>query len=543
MNTLDSQDIVDLLHFGIENLEIHKKTLNDLNVFPVPDGDTGTNMAMTLKYGFEAIKDSTLSAAATLKAFAGAAVFGARGNSGVIISQFFKGFADGVGSNDIIDVENFCHALECGYKQAYASVAKPVEGTMLTVLREAAEAASIAKPESFESLFELYLTHAKASLKRTPELLPVLKKANVVDSGASGVVYLFEGMQKRLIGEELEGSDEPSHDDVEYIDLSRFNKDTKFEYGYCVEGLMQITKSKFDHGEFLKKLGILGESIVSSLEGDKVKLHVHVKALAPLMELCQSFGEFLTIKIDNMTVQNVLSEPEPEPIEKFLCALRGDGSDFAVVAVATTQLMQRTFSDMGADVVILSDIAPSTQDFVDAFGMTDAKEILVFPNSPNSIFASMQAASLCKNARVTVLNSKSAAECYCAMSYLQFDCGAGEAISSANEVLSNVYSFAVYHAVKDVKYESKHIDKNDFFALNGKSLLDVDSSLNDITVRLANKIIDDDEKEIVTIFYGKSVSETHAERITELIRQAQPMVEVSAIATEETIYDLTVVFE
>ena len=142
-----------------------------------------------------------------------------------------------------------------------------------------------------------------------------------------------------------------------------------------------------------------------------------------------------------------------------------------------------------------------------------------------------------------MLNSKSAAECYCAMSYLQFDCGAGEAISSANEVLSNVYSFAVYHAVKDVKYESKHIDKNDFFALNGKSLLDVDSSLNDITVRLANKIIDDDEKEIVTIFYGKSVSETHAERITELIRQAQPMVEVSAIATEETIYDLTVVFE
>ena len=546
MKRIDGSGIADLLKFGVENIEIHTKTLNELNVFPVPDGDTGTNMAMTLKYGLETIKDTGLGVNKVLKAFSSAAVFGARGNSGVIISQFFKGFADGASLCDVCDADSFAFALESGYKQAYRAVSKPVEGTMLTVLRESCDAVTQVKPESFEELFDVLLREARASLERTPELLPVLKKANVVDSGASGVVFLFEGMQKCILGEELaaDGNDGHSHDDaVEYIDLSRFNKDTKFEYGYCVEGVIQITANKFEHEDFLKKLEAIGESIVSSLEDDKVKLHVHVKALAPLMVLCQEIGEFLTVKIDNMTVQNVLSEPEPEQIQKFLCAPRDDASDFAVVAVATTPLMQKTFSDMGADVVILSDIAPSTQDFVDAFAMTDTKEILVFPNSPNSIFASMQAASLCKNARVTVLNSKSAAECYCAMSFLQFDGDATDAISQANEVLSNIYSFAVYHAIKDVKYESKHIDKNDFFALSSKTLLEVDPSLNDITLKLVNSTIENDPREIVTLFYGKSVSEAHAERIADLIREAQPFVEVSAISTEETIYDLTVVFE
>jgi len=546
MKRIDGPGIADLLRSGIENIEIHKKTLNELNVFPVPDGDTGTNMTLTLKYGLEGVKDDSLGVSHVLNAFSGAAVFGARGNSGVIISQFFKGFANGAKSKDVFDVNDLVLALEDGYKQAYRAVAKPVEGTMLTVLRESSEAVTQARPQSFEELFDVLLCEARASLKRTPELLPVLKKANVVDSGASGVVYMFEGMKKHLLGEDLEEEDngDHSHDEaVEYIDLSRFNKNTKFEYGYCVEGVIQVTQNEFDHDSFLKKLECIAESIVSSVEDDKVKLHAHVKQLAPLMELCQEYGEFLTVKIDNMTVQNMLSEPEPEQVKKFLCASRDDGSDFAVVAVATTQLMQKTFSDMGADVVILSDIAPSTQDLVDAFAMTDTKEILVFPNSPNSIFAAMQAASLCKTARVTVLNSKSAAECYCAMSFLQFDCDAADAISQANEVLSNIYSFAVYHAVKDVKYESKHIDKNDFFALNGKSLLGVDPSLNDIVLKLVNNKIEEDPREIITVFYGKSVSEAHAERIAALIREAQPLVEVSAISTEETIYDLTIVFE
>lgn len=546
MKRIDGPGIADLLKFGVENIEIHAKTLNELNVFPVPDGDTGTNMAMTLKYGLEAIKNAGFGVNKVLKEFSSAAVFGARGNSGVIISQFFKGFANGASLCDAFDTDSFAIALESGYKQAYRAVAKPVEGTMLTVLRESSEAVTQARPQSFEELFDILLCEAKASLKRTPELLPVLKKANVVDSGASGVVYMFEGMKKHLLGEDLEEEDngDHSHDEaVEYIDLSRFNKNTKFEYGYCVEGVIQVTQNEFDHDSFLKKLECIAESIVSSVEDDKVKLHAHVKQLAPLMELCQEYGEFLTVKIDNMTVQNMLSEPEHEQVKKFLCASRDDGSDFAVVAVATTQLMQKTFSDMGADVVILSDIAPSTQDLVDAFAMTDTKEILVFPNSPNSIFAAMQAASLCKTARVTVLNSKSAAECYCAMSFLQFDCDAADAISQANEVLSNIYSFAVYHAVKDVKYESKHIDKNDFFALNGKSLLGVDPSLNDIVLKLVNNKTEEDPREIITVFYGKSVSEAHAERIASLIREAQPLVEVSAISTEETIYDLTIVFE
>ena len=235
---LDNLIFIDIIESGIKNLDLHRKIVNDLNVFPVPDGDTGTNMVMTLKYGYEAIKNKNASLCDIMNSFATGTVFGARGNSGVIISQFFKGIAEGVKDKEEIDCKTFALALGSGVNFAYASVAKPVEGTVLTVLKDATKAVIENLPlDNFDNLFETFLNAAKLSLEKTPNLLPILKKASVVDSGGAGMVYFFEGIVKYLNGEEIESLSDVAKE--EYIDLSLFNKDTKFEYGYCIEGLLQ----------------------------------------------------------------------------------------------------------------------------------------------------------------------------------------------------------------------------------------------------------------------------------------------------------------
>ena len=250
LKKIDGACYLRFLDSGIKNTVKNKKMLNDLNVFPVPDGDTGTNIVMTLRYGYSAVVDRDENLSTVANAFAKSAVLGARGNSGVIISQFFKGIANSFKGKESVDCEQFLNALESGYKCAYRAVVKPVEGTMLTVLREATEETKKAGAfENIEALIETYLNCAKQSLARTPELLPVLKKAGVVDSGGSGVVCFFEGINNFLKGEEVEIEEEIEV--RESIDLSRFNKDTRFIYGYCVEGVLQL---KVDGCDSVKKV-------------------------------------------------------------------------------------------------------------------------------------------------------------------------------------------------------------------------------------------------------------------------------------------------
>lgn len=366
-----------LILYGIKNLERYRNVLNNLNVFPVPDGDTGTNMVMTLRYGYDTIKNKEGSLAEISQQFSSSAVFGARGNSGVIVSQFFKGLTEVFKDVKEADCEVFAKALQSGCKFAYASVSNPVEGTMLTVLKDASNAVIKSLPiQSINELIDVFLSNAKTSLANTPELLPILKKASVVDSGGSGIVYFFEGVKKCLNGEEIETTDAEEEIAVtEQIDLSIFNKDTDFYYGYCVEGLIQlkIDEKDFEFEAFKNKLAGYGNSVVVSLEGDKVKIHIHVKKLGNFMDFCQKYGEFLTIKIENMTVQNLQKEVLKQEAQKFLYNADREETDFAVIAVATNQQMQQCFFEMGADVVILSEIAPSSQDFMDAFKLANCK--------------------------------------------------------------------------------------------------------------------------------------------------------------------------
>ncbi len=544
LTKINGSSYVGLIGHGIKNLDKYRDDINDLNVFPVPDGDTGTNMVMTLKYGYEAMKDKAGSLGELSGLFASSAVFGARGNSGVIVSQFFKGLAEGLKGKNEADAAHLSAALKSGAKYAYASVASPVEGTILTVVKDASNALEKALPlSSIDEAIDVFLNEAKSSLEKTPELLPILKKANVVDSGGAGIVYFFEGMKKYLAGEEIvvEQKSEAS----QFIDLTKFNKDTNFEYGYCTEGLIQlkIEPSNFNLEDFKRELSKLGNSIVTTIEGDKVKLHVHSKLPGKVMHYCQRFGEFLTIKIENMTVQNIQKIEEAKQAQKFLFSRERPISSFAVVAVATNPDMQRKFFDMGADVVILSDIAPSSQDFMDAFDCIKAKKILVFPNSSNSILASMQAASFYKKAKVTVLNSRSLAECYAVLSVMDFEGSVDEAVTLTNDTISNMYELAIYHATKNIKYGSRAISANEFFSLAKDKIIEVSTTLEKVTLDTVKRVLDRQEYAVITLFYGKDIAEEFVEYIIEKIDELDLGVEVAAVPTMETLYSFTMTFE
>ena len=541
---IDNLIFIDLIESGIKNLDLHRNVVNDLNVFPVPDGDTGTNMVMTLKYGYEAIKNKNANLSSIVNAFSTGTVFGARGNSGVIISQFFKGIAESVKDKEELTCKDFALALGSGVNFAYASVAKPVEGTVLTVLKDATKAVIDKLPiENFDFLFEIFLDAAKKSLENTPNLLPILKKAGVVDSGGSGMVYFFEGINKYLQGEEIEVS--ISSQKEEYIDLSLFNKDTKFEYGYCIEGLLQLTIdiADFDLKDFNQKLAKIGKSIVTTLEYDKVKLHVHAHQIGDITDLCQEYGEFLRIKVENMTVQNLQNNKTEFEDKKLLFKEIDENADFAIVAVANNSLMQQKLFEIGADVVINSEIAPSSQEFIDAFNCIKAKKILVFPNSSNSILTSMKAGSMYKKAKVTILNCRSIVECYASLLMIDFDDSIDNAIVTVNDTISRIYQLSIYQANKDFKYGKKHVKENEFFALSNHKILNIASSLDNLTVDTIKDILENNEYSVVTIYYGNNITEEYMEYIKDLIIKLNLDVEVASVETNETVYCLTITFE
>lgn len=535
----------ELVEHGLKNLELNRRRLNDLNVFPVPDGDTGTNMLMTMRYGYDAVRGSDESLPAVASRLATSASFGARGNSGVILSQFFKGLAEGFKSTNEADAAAFSHALTLAYKYAYASVAKPVEGTMLTVMRESAVALEKALPlKSIDGAVAVYLSEARRSLARTPDILPILRKAGVVDSGGSGVVCFFEGVEKYLLGEEI-GAGE-SEEKVETFDFSIVNKDTVFSYGYCVEGLIQLKCDTydFDHYSFKSGLEHLGGSIVSTLIGDKLKIHIHTKRLSRLMEFCQEVGEFLTIKIENMTLQHLAQKKEEQTYSKLLVRDDSEPCDFGVVAVAINRVMQRMFSEMGADVVMHSEISPSSRDFLDSFEcIKDKKNILVFPNSSNSILTSMQASTMYRGAAVTVINCCSIAECYAALAMMDFEADTRTAIATAKEVISGITEFSLYVAGKDVSFGSKRIAKNEFFSLSHNNILATGNTLEEVTLASLKKIIPEKEISVVSLFYSADMADEYIEKLVGAIDSLGFDVEVSTVMVGESACRLTVTCE
>lgn len=537
---IDGVCFKNMVEYAVRNLNKHVNVVNQLNVFPVPDGDTGTNMVTTIHKGLMAVGESLEDLPSVAQKFARSVVFEARGNSGVIVSQFLKGISEQLSNVETADGALFIEALEKGVGYAYQSVATPVEGTMLTVMKEATVAVrqEYDKEQGIDEIIDSFVKHAKTSLENTPELLEVLKKSGVVDSGGAGIVYLFEGMKKYLDGESLDEMENSAQ--TENVDYDSFNRNSTFEYGYCTEILLQLLNGmeEFHSKEFKKNLLELGDSLVVSEENDKVRVHIHTKTPENVFALCHKYGEFLSCKIENMSVQHT------EQIKRILCSDTKDSGNFSIVAVAYDTKLQRLFIEMGADIVICCEEGISTKDYIEAFEMSDAKNIFVFPNSSDAILAAMQAKKNYNKAKVTVLNSRGIAECYAALPAIDYEeTDVEKAADDIAEIMNGLYVVSIAKRKKDICFGSQNIYNDEYYSFSGKELMVINKSLRKTAVQTIVEALEKHNRDVITIFYKTSI---HEERIDAIIEAAKEMgitAEFYTVPTESLPCEMTISFE
>lgn len=545
---LNGELFLKMFRGGVAYLRAHVKAVNDMNVFPVPDGDTGDNMMMTMEGGAKALsKIEGESLDDVAKSLMNGMLLGARGNSGVILSQFFAGISKEFVGHEEVSVEDMGHALQNGITQAYASVSTPKEGTILTVARESVEYAvsRINEESTVESLFKDLVTEMDASLKRTPEILTVLKEAGVVDSGGAGLKYIVEGFMKILNGEDLEEMEaaapvEAIPGSVD-IDFSAFGPDSVMDYGYCTEMLVQLMNYKTDVEAFdvdaLKEfLGSLGDSIVAYKTGSIIKIHVHTLTPYKVLEHMHEYGEFLTIKIENMSVQHNEIVEKP-PVEK-------PHKKYAIVAVANGDGISDLYMKLGADEIVSGGqtMNPSAQNFIEVFDRINADHIFVFPNNGNIILAARQAAKIYENAEIHVINSKNIGDCYAALAQLNLEDELEDILEGFDAAMAEVETGQVTYAVRNTEMNGVKVHEGDYISFCGKEMIASEPELLDATMKLLDGM-EAADRDIVNIFYGKSVEEDVVDELVEKIEEAYPDIEVQTLNGGQDVYHFIVVVE
>lgn len=555
LKKLTGEKLVELITNGALNLRANYQEVDDLNVFPVPDGDTGTNMSRTIEGGVHAIetlKESNIGDVA--KALSSGMLMSARGNSGVILSQIFRGICKGFKGKEVASVDDLAEAYKIGVKQAYGAVQTPVEGTILTVFREATEYAckNISKDSTINEFYELHLKQAMKTLKNTKNLLPVLKEANVIDSGGCGYVYIVKGIVKYLDGEKIEAElskPEETKEAEPEIDFNSFTSEDTLKFGYCTEFILRLQKAKVNIEEFdvqtivdiLNGDDIKGDSIVALKDEDIIKVHVHTMEPGCVLQHMRKFGEFLTIKIENMALQHNENMSEEEKQEQI-----AEHKKYAVVAVAHGQGICDQFKELGVDVIVSGNqtMNPSTEDFIKAFKRLNADNIIVFPNNKNIIMAAQQAAKLYKGANVVVLQCTSIPQCYSALTMLDYSSDDLTIIlGNFNEAIRHVVSAEITTAIRNTKVNGVVIHKGDHIGIvNGK--MTISSPLkNSIIVNLLKKIKDINEKEVLIIIYGADVTEDEKAKNLKAIQQKFPNLEVGAIDGGQAVYKYLLAIE
>lgn len=539
-HTIDGIAFKNMVDYAVRNLNIHCRVVNQLNVFPVPDGDTGTNMVTTIHKGLLAIGENVHDLPSVSRKFAHSVVFEARGNSGVIVSQFFRGVAEKFHNVQTVDGALLIEAFEQGVESAYSSVATPVEGTMLTVLREATQAVKQAyTPEqSLDDIIARFARHAKLSLDNTPELLPVLKESGVVDSGGAGIVYLFEGMQKYLDGEELDASATVTN--APAADYDAFDRNSQFPYGYCTELLIQLLDSKeaFSRESLKNSLCEIGDSLVISVNDDKVRIHIHTHFPEQVFILCHKYGEFLSVKVENMTVQHA------DVNQAIQCSPFKSDSSFSVIAVAYDPKMQKLFLEMGADVVICCEENVSTKEYLEAFEMAKKENILVFPNGSDAILSAMQAKKLYESGNVTVLNSRSVAECYAALPAIDFaETDTEKVVDQISEIISHLYVISVARRNNPICYKNETICRDEYYSFSGKELLVIGKTIEETTLETIIRTVKKQDYEIITIFHKRAISADQIASLVEAVTSRGIYAEIFTVPTDSLPCELSISFE
>ena len=541
--TLDGIALHQLFTSGYRNLKKNMQTINDLNVFPVPDGDTGANMVMTFGGGLSAISTDIPHVGQYMQALSRATLLSARGNSGVIFSQFVHGLYQGFAEKETISFADMAYAFACAKEDAYHSIITPTEGTILTVIREAAEfleKSADAYP-SFQEGFDALQAQATATLKKTPDLLPVLKEAGVVDSGGAGLVCFIDGMCAYLRGEEIDDTPEQEGWKVPTPGNVDFGPDSRLEYGYCTEFILQLMNYKtdlahFDLAAFTKPLEEMGDSIVAVHNDGIVKIHIHTFTPDLALSYARRFGEFVSVKIENMSIQHSQTQAE----------VKREKVKYAIIAVASGEGIKEYFESIGASYVIDGGQTnnPSVNAFLEAFQQFDAEHIVVLPNNSNIVLTANQAADTYQECDVRVIPTKSIVEGYSALSMMNPWCDTvEELVDDMSMNLGNVTTGYVTTAVRDTHMDGLDIKKGDCIGLDGKHILAAGNDRVETAKALVRKITAATPKDVIIFFYGQTVTEEEVAVLSDFLQAEYPMVDVGFVDGKQAIYDFIISLE
>ena len=515
MRTLNGQTLKQLLISGSNNLYNHYPEVDALNVFPVPDGDTGMNMNLTLTSGSKEIQNrSDESAYEISKVFSRGLLMGARGNSGVITSQIFRGFSKGLDGLEEVNALAFSAAFQKGVEVAYKAVVNPVEGTILTVIRESSQflADNVKDNMSIEKCLDLMLQEARESLKRTPELLPVLKEAGVVDSGGTGLIRILEGMRIAAGGDFVERSQATATE-------AQSSADEGEEEGYLLEFILKLLKEKkaFNENRFSNLLSTNGDDLVVNVKDDCVKVHIRVLNPGDILNYAQQFGEFLKLKLVNLKAGDSAEELDFEEEEEVK-----EKTEYAMISVSAGQGIEDFLKEIGVSVVVKGGqtMNPSSEDFVSAIKKANAHNVFIFPNNSNIVMAASQACEMVEDAdtNVYVIPSKTIPQGISSAIMFNPEADPEENFRSMKAALKNVKSGEVTCAIRDTEIGGVKVKKDDFIGIFEKDIVVDNPNKLETLMTLLEKMIDEDSS-IITILVGQDVNEEEMNQVSELISE------------------------
>ena len=539
-NTVDAKMLGRMFLSGAKNLEAKKEWINELNVFPVPDGDTGTNMTLTIMAAaseVSALSDPTMKTLA--KAISSGSLRGARGNSGVILSQLLRGFTKSIEHHEHIDAMAFARAFEKGVETAYKAVMKPKEGTILTVAKGAAvKALEIAEDsENLETFFADVIAEAEEVLSRTPEMLPVLKEAGVVDSGGQGLLEVLKGAFDGYLGKEIDMNFEKPAHAVMSKPVSAEESDIKF--GYCTEFIIMLEKEFPEKEEkaFKEYLLSIGDSLVVVADDEIVKVHVHTNAPGDAIQRALTYGQLSNMKIDNMRLEHherLIKDAEKVAEQQ---AKAEPEKEVGFISVSVGEGMGEIFRELGADYLIegVQTMNPSTEDVLQAISHVNAKNIFIFPNNKNIILAANQARDLTEDKNIIVIPTKTIPQGITAMISYVPDKTVEQNTEEMLEAMTHVKTGQVTYAVRDTKIDDKEIRQGDIMGIGDKGILAVGQGIEDITVETLKEMVDEDT-EIISIYYGADVTEEDAEQLCERLEELYPDFDVEINQGGQPIY-------
>ena len=544
VKTINTELLQKMFLAGAANLEAKKEFINELNVFPVPDGDTGTNMTLTILSAAKEVKAlENPDMVAIAKAISSGSLRGARGNSGVILSQLLRGFTKEIREHKEIDTITLAKACERATATAYKAVMKPKEGTILTVAKGASQkAAELAETtEDLDTFISEVINYAQEVLEKTPEMLPVLKEAGVVDSGGQGLLEVMRGAYDAFQGKEIDYSAIEASAGTKMVKPSE-QAETEIKFGYCTEFIIMLEKefTAKDETEFKAYLESIGDSIVCVADDDIVKIHVHTNDPGLAIQRALTYGQLSRMKIDNMREEHqerLIKDAEKLAAQQAEAKKAEPRKEVGFIAVSIGEGMNEIFRELGADYIIEGGqtMNPSTEDMLNAIDQVNAEHIFILPNNKNIILAANQAQTLTEDKDIIVVPSKTVPQGITAIINYMLDADAQTNLEAMIEGIGNVKTGQVTYAVRDTHIDDKEIHEGDIMGIGDSGILAVGQSVEETTKEMLAQLVDEDT-ELISLYYGEDVQEEDAERLAEEIADLYPDADVDMHSGGQPIY-------